>query len=169
MKTSISTARSSIAGSSHPTVSLTQILVPVDFSPTARAAFKYALRLAAQFKSQLTLLNVTEPAFSPSFTKVRGLPAFSEKKLTHAEKELRVLMNLAHVAGVSEARSTLRSGIASHEIVEVAKDLDVDLIVIGTHGYTGWKHFCIGSTAERVVRAAHCPVLVVREKEHEFA
>ena len=169
MKASISTARRSVAGSLRPTVSLKQILVPVDFSPISRAAFKYALRLAAQFTSQVTLLNVTEPAFSPGFTKLRGLPAFSEKKLTHAEKELRFLMNSAEVAGVSEARSTLRSGIASHEIVEVAKDLDVDLIVIGTHGYTGWKHFCIGSTAERVVRAAHCPVLVVREKEHEFA
>jgi len=42
------------------------------------------------------------------------------------------------------------------------------MIVIATHGYTGWKHFAIGSTAERVVRAAPCPVLVVREKEHEF-
>jgi universal stress protein A len=52
--------------------------------------------------------------------------------------------------------------------VEAAKDFDVDLIVIATHGYTGWKHFCIGSTAERVVRAAPCPVMVVREKEHEF-
>jgi nucleotide-binding universal stress UspA family protein len=62
----------------------------------------------------------------------------------------------------------VRAGLPSHEIVETAKELDVDLIVIATHGYAGWKHFCIGSTAERVVRAAPCPVLVVREKEHEF-
>ena len=47
-------------------------------------------------------------------------------------------------------------------------ELDVDLIVIATHGFTGWRHFAIGSTAERVARAAPCPVLVVREKEHEF-
>jgi nucleotide-binding universal stress UspA family protein len=65
--------------------------------------------------------------------------------------------------------SSVRPGLAAHEIVEAAKELDVDLIVIATHGYTGWKHFTIGSTAERVVRAAPCPVLVVREKEHEFA
>ena len=50
----------------------------------------------------------------------------------------------------------------------MAKDLDVDLIIIATHGYTSWRHLCIGSTAERVVRTAPCPVLVVREKEHEF-
>ena len=61
------------------------------------------------------------------------------------------------------------TGSTKREIVEAAKALDVDLIVIATHGYTGWKHFAIGSTAERVVRAAPCPVLVVREKEHEFA
>ena len=65
-------------------------------------------------------------------------------------------------------RAMTRQGIASHEIVDAAKEFDVDLIVMATHGYTGLKHFCIGSTAERVVRAAPCPVLVVREKEHEF-
>lgn len=62
----------------------------------------------------------------------------------------------------------MRTGVPTHEIVEAAKELDVDLIVIATHGYTGWKHFAIGSTAERVARAAPCSVLVVREKEHEF-
>ena len=57
---------------------------------------------------------------------------------------------------------------APNEITKAAKDLDVDLIIIATHGYTSWRHLCIGSTAERVVRTAPCPVLVVREKEHEF-
>ena len=64
--------------------------------------------------------------------------------------------------------STTREGMPAHEIVEAAKELDTDLIVIATHGFTGWKHFCIGSTAERVVRTAPCPVFVVREKEHDF-
>ena len=81
---------------------------------------------------------------------------------------MRVLLSSAQVGGLKETRCMLRTGIASHQIVEAAKDFDVDLIVIATHGYTGWKHFCIGSTAERVVRAAPCPVLVVRDKEHEF-
>ena len=59
----------------------------------------------------------------------------------------------------------MRTGVPSHEIVELAKEADIDLIVIAALGYTGSKHFCIGSTAERVARAAPCPVLVVREKE----
>jgi nucleotide-binding universal stress UspA family protein len=62
----------------------------------------------------------------------------------------------------------VRTGLAAHEIVEAARELDSDLIVIATHGYTGWKHLCIGSTTERVVRTAPCPVFVVREKQHEL-
>jgi universal stress protein A len=77
-------------------------------------------------------------------------------------------VNLVRKTGVTRVNSSTRCGLAAFEIVEAAKELNVDLIVIATHGYTGWKHFAIGSTAERVVRAALCPVLVVREKEHEF-
>jgi len=59
-------------------------------------------------------------------------------------------------------------GLAAHEIVELAKELDADLIVIATRGYEAWKHLVIGSTTARVARAAPCPVLVVRENEHDF-
>ena len=83
-------------------------------------------------------------------------------------------MHSAVAGGVGALKGPLHGGAGEAvmrtliEIGEVAKESDVDLIVIATHGYTGWKHFAIGSTAERVVRAAPCPVLVVREKEHEF-
>jgi nucleotide-binding universal stress UspA family protein len=59
-------------------------------------------------------------------------------------------------------------GVAAHEIVEVAEELNADLIVIATRAYDGWKHLVLGSTAARVARAAPCPVLVVREMEHDF-
>jgi nucleotide-binding universal stress UspA family protein len=62
----------------------------------------------------------------------------------------------------------VRIGHAPNEITKAAKELNVDLIMIATHGYTSWRNLCIGSTAERVVRTAPCSVLVVREKEHEF-
>jgi nucleotide-binding universal stress UspA family protein len=62
----------------------------------------------------------------------------------------------------------VRTGTAFLEIAEAAKSLEADLIIIATHGYTGLKHLLLGSTAERVVRSAPCPVLVVREHEHEF-
>ncbi|PYL10061.1 MAG: hypothetical protein DME34_01225 [Verrucomicrobia bacterium] len=77
---------------------------------------------------------------------------------------------VAHAKSIGAERvtSALLTGHAPNEITKAAKDLDVDLIIIATHGYTSWRHLCIGSTAERVVRTAPCPVLVVREKEHEF-
>jgi universal stress protein A len=147
---------------------LKKVLVPVDFSPLSQKAFRYALRLSQQFKTELTLLHVLEPLVPPSFEGFSiGLPDSSEEP-SEAKKSLKALVDSARGTGVSKVRSTCCRGLASHEIVEAAKEFDVDLIVIGTHGYTGWKHFCIGSTAERVVRAAPCPVLVVREKEHEF-
>ena len=61
-----------------------------------------------------------------------------------------------------------RLGVPYEEIVDVATELAVDLIVIATHGYTTLKHFLLGSTTERVVRLAPCPVLVVREGERDF-
>lgn len=61
-----------------------------------------------------------------------------------------------------------RLGTPYEEIVKVAKERGVDLIVIATHGYTGLKHFLLGSTAERVVNVSPCPVLVVRQEERDF-
>lgn len=164
----LETPRSVLDGPERLPFVLKKILVPHDFSPPSQKAFKYAYRFAKAFGSRITLLHVLEPAASRRFIERPGAPAVSEKELASAEKNLLVLLSSAEVGGLKKTQSALRTGIASHEIVEAAKELDVDLIVIATHGYTGWKHFCIGSTAERVVRAAPCPVLVVREKEHEF-
>jgi nucleotide-binding universal stress UspA family protein len=85
-----------------------------------------------------------------------------------AGKELAALAARSRNNGANSIDSTIRIGHPPNEINKAAKDLDVDLIIIATHGYTSWRHLCIGSTAERVVRSAPCPVLVVREKEHEF-
>jgi universal stress protein A len=149
-------------------IAIKKILAPTDFSPASQKALTYALRFADNFNSELTLLHVLEPAISPAFAGLPAAPAFSEEEMVDAQESLRALVNSARAAGVAGARSTIRTGVATHEIVEAAKELDVDLIVIATHGYTGWKHFAIGSTAARVARAAPCPVLVVREKEHDF-
>ena len=67
-----------------------------------------------------------------------------------------------------QCETLVRSGVAFDEIVKVARELKVDLIILSTHGHTGLKHGFLGSTAENVVRRAPCPVLVVREQAHEF-
>ena len=154
--------------SNAPLLNFKKILVPVDFSFLSKKAFQYALRLAQQFKTEVALIHVLEATVPPTFEGWPIAAPCSEEGSPDAERNLKTLINSARTAGVPKIKSLCRRGLASHEIVEAAKDLDVDLIVIATHGYTGWKHFCIGSTAERVVRAAPCPVLVVREKEHEF-
>jgi universal stress protein A len=142
--------------------------VPTDFSPASKKAFSYALRLAEQLGSELTLLHVLEPETPVTLAGRSAAAAFSGEDLADMEKSLQALADQAAGSGVAGAKSIVRTGVATHEIIEAAKELDVDLIVIATHGFTAWKHFAIGSTAERVARAAPCPVLVVREKEHDF-
>ena len=145
-----------------------KILVPVDFSKTSQQAFQYALRFAEQFGCKIVLLHVVEPesviAGAPTTIDIFAQP---EEDTIAAEAELKALAaSSSHRA--SSVTSKVRTGHAPNEITKAAKDMDIDLIIIATHGYTSWRHFCIGSTTERVVHTAPCPVLVVREKEHEF-
>jgi universal stress protein A len=149
-------------------IAIKKILVPTDFSSVSKKAFSYALRLAEEQNSEVTLLHVLEAETPLTLTGRPAAAAFSEEKLAHTDESLRALADEAARAGVAGAKPIVRTGVATHEIVEAAKELDVDLIVIATHSLTGWKHFAIGRTAERVARAASCPVLVVREKEHDF-
>ena len=150
-------------------VHLKRILVPVDFSPLSKKALLYAARLAKQFNAELDLFHAVEPEVLPAFDGYMITPPpMTNGASASCAGQMKTWVNTTRNAGVARVGSTIRRGLAAFEIVEAAKELDVDLIVIATHGYTGWKHFAIGSTAERVVRAAPCPVLVVREKEHEF-
>ena len=150
-------------------LNLKKILVPIDFSDTSKKALHYALRVAEQFNCEIVLLHVVEP-LSPTVGPPLVLEVFldAEDPLSIAEKKLAALSAQSRTNGTNSASSTIRTGHAPNEINKAAKDLDIDLIIIATHGYTSWRHLCIGSTAERVVRSAPCSVLVVREKEHEF-
>ena len=146
-----------------------RILVPIDFSPLSKKALQYALRFAEGFRAGLTLVHVIEPDVPPAFDGLLIAPPINPNgNRTRCANRLKALASSIDIRATKYVQSTVRTGLAAYEIVEAAKEFDVDLIVIATHGYTGWKHFAIGSTAERVVRAAPCPVLVVREKEHEF-
>ena len=108
----------------------------------------------------------------------RSIPATSvlaRLAFAHIEKEMRErgkkeLERLVkeHVAGQVASRAKIRTGKPFLEIIGMAKEEDVDLIIIATHGHTGVEHIIFGSTAEKVVRKAPCPVLVVRSEEHEF-
>jgi nucleotide-binding universal stress UspA family protein len=148
---------------------LKKILVPVDFSDTSKKAFQYALKFAEQFNCEITLLHVVQPTSPMVGAPLAVGPLLgAQDEFSVAERNLALLAAESHANGANSVNSNLRIGHAPNEITKAAKDLDTDLIIIATHGYTSWRHLCIGSTAERVVRTAPCPVLVVREKEHEF-
>ena len=148
-------------------IQLKSILVPVDFSDPSNQALRYAGRFAQHFGSEITLLHVVQRISVAPFPEVPPYLAFVEEDFENAERALQTLAAQQTLKS-SAIHTVVRTGLAAHEIVEAARDLDSDLIVIATHGYTGWKHLCIGSTAERVVRTAPCPVFVVREKQHEL-
>lgn len=156
------------AGSAAQGLCFKKILVPVDFSPASKKALDYAFQFARLFRSEVIITHVFEPPSNPGFPDLEPASRFAAKEFARAEKNLRALVASLQSVERTQAKWKLRAGVAAHEIVEVAKEVDVDLVIIATHGFTGWKYFCIGSTAERVVRAAPCPVLVVREKEHQF-
>ena len=146
-----------------------KILVPIDFSGPSKKAFEYALRFAQQFGSEIVLIHVLDPGANVGGTQVAGeFPPRSDDEVSIAEKKLQALANSSWPSGTLYINSTVRAGAAAHEIIEAAEEFDVDLIITATHGLSGWKHFGMGNTAERVSRAASCPVLIVREKEHEF-
>ena len=143
-------------------LAIKSILVPTDFSASADEAIKYAAKLAELFGAQITLLYVVEPmpvdfeAFPLALEDDRSMRAARTRLELEAQRDL---------PPANFAQALVRLGRPFHEITEAARTLKVDLIVIATHGYTGLKHVVMGSTAERVVRYAPCPVLTVRPVE----
>ena len=143
------------------------ILVPIDFSATSEKALRYAVRMGEQFGSKITLLNVVQPVATPDFA-YHPLMLETDRAKDAAKARLDTLCRKLIVPARLLERTVVRYGTPFAEITAAAKSLKVDLIILTTHGYTGLKHVFMGSTAERVVRHAPCPVLTVREKEHEF-
>ena len=140
------------------------ILVPLDFSPSSKQALDYAVAVARQFKAKLTLLHVVEPVATPDFAASFPLVMEDDKLMAAAKNELEGVVKAARVRRGIVEKILVRFGRSFHEITEAARTRKVDLIIIATHGYTGLKQALLGSTTERVVRHAPCPVLVVRQR-----
>ncbi len=151
----------------EPTLNFKKILVPIDFSEVSRKALCYAASLARQFGGVTSVLHVIEPPPYPEFGYAH-LPIKGAKLKQAAENQLEALRNQPPLNSAVCATASVRNGNAVHEIVSEAEEQKADLIILSTHGHTGLAHMLLGSTAEKVVRHAPCPVLVVREREHEF-
>lgn len=154
------------APSTLPVFQLKRILVPVDFSECASKALEYALPFARQFGATLLVTHVIQPYIPiPEMTGV-DVELIEAQMREAAERELKVVCKALSSDVTSE--QVLRIGHPQTEIVRAAKELNADLIIVSTHGRSGLAHVFLGSTAERVIRHAGCPVLVVRENEREF-
>ena len=150
-------------------IALAHILVPIDFSEHSRKALQYAVPFAGQFKATIHLLHVVEPTVYPadfSFGQV-GLSDVEVELRKKGEQELQAMVDNI-IKGQVPAEAHVKTGLPFVEIVSYAQDHKMDLIVVATHGRTGVEHILFGSTAEKIVRKAPCPVLVVRTKEHDF-
>ncbi len=165
MKTTKSNKADSRAIAKAPVpLRIESILVPLDFSPPSKKALDYAVTLARQFKAKLTLLHVVEPVATPDFAASFPLAMENDKLMAAAKNELERAVKSARIPRGIVEKILVRFGRSFHEIADAARTRKVDLIVISTHGYTGLKHALLGSTTERVVRHAPCPVLVVRQR-----
>ncbi len=148
-----------------PPFDLRRILVPVDFSICSKKALSYAEAVADRFQASLVLLHVIELYPIDYVFGLKTDDEESSRLFAQAQAELSSLGRQRRNRGRSHIETVVRLGKPYVEIVKAAKERRVQLIIMGTHGYTGLKHLQLGSAAERVVRCAPCPVLVVREPE----
>ena len=152
-----------------------KILCPIDFSEPSYKALKAANDLAKEFKSELILIHVlsTVNVFPESLGFAPGQPVSStylpkdiaDALEKHAVESLKKTFNEKISEGINAKTEILR-GNAAEEIGKYAEESNVSAIIMGTHGFTGWRHLLLGSVTEKVVRIASCPVLTIpAEKE----
>lgn len=139
------------------------ILFANDFSEGSDNAFDYALSMAKQFSAKLLIVHViNEPVDLRGFY----VPHISfenlEKEITDGAEKMMERFCSEHLAGIEKFEKYIITGIPYEEIVKKADESGADLIILGTHGRKGVDHLLFGSTAERVVRNAGCPVMTVR-------
>jgi universal stress protein A len=148
-------------------LTLKRILVPLDFSGKSRPALEYAIPLAEAFGGRIRLLHVVQVVPTLGVSTPGGEMSFiAMDEQPHVERATVHWRELAkHLLPPALAdKLVVRVGLPYDEIVQAAADMHADLMVITTHGHTGIKHALLGSTAERIIRHAPCPVLTVRRR-----
>lgn len=145
----------------RPSLRARRILVPLDFSGKSRQALEYAIPLAELSGGKISLLHVLPPAYVPGEASFAYLPVDTPGLEAEVKKRLRTVADELIPEGMLD-KLFVRTGTPYHEIVAAARRHKADMIVISTHGNSGITRVLLGSTAERVVRHASCPVLTVR-------
>jgi universal stress protein A len=157
-------------------ITIKTILVPIDFSESSHKAVLYGVSFAQQYRAKVILLSVIddrifeESLLLADFTSLKysehdareGRKAIVKERIDPIIKEMK-----DKFLGI-KLKEAIRFGIIYEEIIKCAQEEKVDMIVMGSHGAAGLKHFLIGGTAEKIIRKAPCPVLVVKNIEREF-
>lgn len=138
------------------------ILVPTDFSETARDALRMARDVAKDTQARLTIANVVPDVWQQAWVAEAGLEVagVQEAWVEGGKNRLKVLADEEGMRGANVSIVVL-IGTPHTAITEYADTHNADLMVVGTHGHGPIRRFMLGSVAERVIRAAHCPVLAV--------
>jgi len=146
-----------------------KILFPTDFSPYSDVAMPYAVSFAEKFKSKLFILHVVEIFLpDPDYLGIYSdISKIYEDFQAESEKKMKEMKTMKILEGI-DIQTSIVGGKPFIEIIKFARDNETDLIVMGTHGRSGLNHVIFGSTAEKVVRKAQCPVLTVKHPEHKF-
>lgn len=148
-----------------------KILCPTDFSEPSYEGLKAANELAEHFSAELCLAHVVAPvpvpmAQSPTVPEAFNVASYRTELEASAQRSLQEVVE-QKIPKELRVRQIIGHGEAANEIVRIAEEETADMIVIATHGLTGWRHLIFGSVAEKVVRLAGCPVLTIRVSEKE--
>ncbi|MBN1572818.1 MAG: universal stress protein [Deltaproteobacteria bacterium] len=146
-----------------------KILCPVDFSEPSYEALKVAEEISTHFSSELNIVHVvreiSSSLYGPEFSDF-DVDSYQEELEESAKNKLSEVVKERLPMDLSVKQITLK-GKAADQIVNLSDKDDIDLIVIATHGQTGWRHFVFGSVTEKVVRLARCPVLTIHAPREE--
>ncbi len=144
--------------------SIKKIILATDFSDISKDASSHALLLARTYKAELKAVHVFDPSAwnlpSHYYLASDGVDVDMEKARELGKDNLKKLAESFDL----DVETIFTEGDPAHEIVRVAEEFNADLIVLGTHGYSGWKRFTIGSVAEFVGRHAPCAVFTIKPK-----
>ncbi|MBA4250305.1 MAG: universal stress protein [Chlorobiaceae bacterium] len=145
-------------------LTIKKIIVPVDFSDFSKSALKYSVQFAKNFSSELIITYVIEPIiYPPDFSMGQiALPSVNLQMDERAKEELEKLVKI-EIGEEVPVRIVIRTGKPFVEIIELAREEEADLIIISSHGHSGVEYILFGSTADKVVRKAPCPVLTLRD------
>jgi nucleotide-binding universal stress UspA family protein len=141
-----------------------KILVPLDFSPASVEALDYAVSMAKQFHAEIHLVHVFPPDEASSVPGAGHLLLQSAEAIERLNEELTGI-HRKHVPTFRPENCHVRRGRAYEQIINLAGEINADLIALSTRGQSGLKHLLLGGTAERVVRNASCSVLVARKRK----